>query len=111
MPSAGMPNMLVLDRPSKKHSLRHKRHYRLLANQIVFATQYVIFFPNCISWTFVAVAVTLGLFVVQTELKTLVIWIKLNIYRAYAEMGVAFFWASVFLLNPLSMVLYLWLLL
>jgi len=44
VPSAGMPNVLALDRPSKKRSLCHERHYHLLANQIVFATQYAIFF-------------------------------------------------------------------
>jgi len=36
------------------------------------------------------VAVNLGLFVAQIKLKTLVIRNMLNIYHAYAEMGVAF---------------------
>jgi len=34
-----MPNALMLDMPSKKRSLLHERHYRLLASQIVFVTR------------------------------------------------------------------------
>jgi len=66
-----MPNALVLDRPSKKHSLRHKRQYRLLANQIIFATRYFIFFQIACNELSYHVAATLRLFVAQTKLKTL----------------------------------------
>jgi len=70
------------------------------ASQIVFA---ILFFKIAYHKLLDHVAVTAGLFVVQTKLRMLISRDILNIRHAYAKWA-WHFWASKFLLNPQSMV-------